>query len=56
MALINHVEWTKTCTLYRMRRENFDIVHRKVDGIEMNIKVPYRLTIFAIIINRDINF
>jgi len=33
-----------------VRRENFDIAHRKVDGIEINIKVPYRLAIFAIII------
>jgi len=31
-------------------RENFDTAHRKVNGIEMNIKVPYRLAIFAIII------
>jgi len=31
-------------------RENFDTAHRKVDGIEINIKVPYRLAIFAIII------
>jgi len=36
--------------LYRVRRENFDTAHRKVDGIEMNLKVPYRLAIFAIII------
>jgi len=35
--------------IYRVRRENFDTVHRKIDGIEMNIKVPYRLAIFAII-------
>jgi len=33
-----------------VRRENFDTAHRKVDGIKMNIKVPYRLAIFAIII------
>jgi len=31
-------------------RETFATAHRKVDGIEMNIKVPYRLAIFAIII------
>jgi len=31
-------------------RENSDTAYRKVDGIEMNIKVPYRLAIFAIII------
>jgi len=36
--------------IYRVRRENFDTAHRKVDGIEMNIKVSYRLAIFAIII------
>jgi len=36
--------------LYRVRREKFDTAHRKVDGIEMNIKVSYHLTIFAIII------
>jgi len=30
--------------------ENFDTARRKVDGIEINRKVPYRLTIFAIII------
>jgi len=36
-------------TLYRVFRENFDTAHRKVDGIE-NIKVSYRLAIFAIII------
>jgi len=36
--------------IYRVCRENFDTAHRKVDGIEMNIKVPYRLAIFAIII------
>jgi len=33
-----------------VRRENFDTTHRKVDGIEMNIKFPYSLAIFAIII------
>jgi len=33
-----------------VRRENFDTVRRKVDGIEMNIKIPFRLAIFAIII------
>jgi len=33
-----------------VRRENFDTARRKVDGIEMNIKVPYCLVIFAIII------
>jgi len=36
--------------IYKVRRENFDTAHRKVDGIEMNVKVPYHLTIFAIII------
>jgi len=36
--------------IYRVCRENSDTAHRKVDGIEMNIKVPYRLAIFAIII------
>jgi len=36
--------------IYRVRRENFDTAHRKEDGIEMNIKVPYCLAIFAIII------
>jgi len=36
--------------VYRVRREKFDAAHRKVDGIEMNIKVPYHLAIFAIII------
>jgi len=30
--------------------ENFYTAYRKVDGIEINIKVPYRLAIFAIII------
>jgi len=34
---------------HRVRRENFDTAHRKIDGIEMKIKVPYRLAIFAII-------
>jgi len=34
--------------MYRVRRENFDTARRKVD--EMNIKVLYRLAIFAIII------
>jgi len=33
-----------------VRRENFDTARRKVDGIEMNIKVPYRLALFTIII------
>jgi len=36
--------------VYRMNRETLATAHRKVDGIEMNIKVPYRLAIFAIII------
>jgi len=36
--------------VYRVCRENFDTAHKKVDGIEMNIKVPYHLAIFAIII------
>jgi len=36
--------------VYRVYRENSDTAHRKVDWIEMNIKVPYRLAIFAIII------
>jgi len=36
--------------IYRMHRENFDTAHRKVDGIEINIKVPYHLAIFAMII------
>jgi len=36
--------------MYRVRSEKFDTAHRKVDGIEMNIKVLYRLAIFAIII------
>jgi len=30
-------------------RENFDTAQRKVDGIKMNIKVPYHFVIFAII-------
>jgi len=29
-------------------RENFDTAHRKIDEIEMNIKVLYRFAIFAI--------
>jgi len=36
-------------------RETSSTVHRKIDrdvGIEMNIKVPYRLAIFVIIIER----
>jgi len=36
--------------IYRVFRENFYTAHRKIDGIEMNIKVPYRFAIFAIII------
>jgi len=36
--------------IYRVNRETLATDHRKVDGIEMNIKVPYRLAIFAIII------
>jgi len=36
--------------VYKVCSENSDTAHRKVDGIEMNIKVPYRLAIFAIII------
>jgi len=36
--------------IYGVCRENSDTAHRKIDGIEMNIKVPYRLAIFAIII------
>jgi len=35
--------------LYRVYRETSPI-HRMVNGIEMNLKVPYRLAIFAIII------
>jgi len=31
-------------------RETSPTAHRKVDGIEMNINVPYCLAIFAIII------
>jgi len=42
-------DYTYTC-IYRVYRENSDTAHRKVDWIEMNIKVPYRLAIFAIII------
>jgi len=34
---------------FRVCRENFDTAHRKVDGIKMNIKVPYHFAIFAII-------
>jgi len=37
-------------SIYRVCRENFDTAYRKIDGIEMNIKVPYHLAIFAIII------
>jgi len=36
--------------IYRVCRETLATAHRKVDGIEINIKVPYRLAIFAIII------
>jgi len=36
--------------LYRVHRETSPTVHRKIDEIEMNIKVSYRLAIFAIII------
>jgi len=41
--------------IYRVCHENSDTAHRKVDRIEMNIKVPYR---FSDIHNnnRDINF
>jgi len=37
-------------TIYRVCRENSDTAHSKVDGIETNIKAPYRLVIFTIII------
>jgi len=33
-----------------VNRETLATAHRKIDGIEMNIKVPYRLAIFTIII------
>jgi len=36
--------------IYRVFRETLATAHRKVDGIEMNIKVSYRLAVFAIII------
>jgi len=36
--------------LYRVYRETLATAHRKVDRMEMNIKVPYHLAIFAIII------
>jgi len=36
--------------VYRVNRETLATAHRKVNGIEMNIKVPYRLAILAIII------
>jgi len=36
--------------IYRVYRETSATAHRKVDKIEMNVKVPYRFTIFAIII------
>jgi len=45
----------RTPCIYRVRHENFDTAHRKVDGIKMNIKVPIP---FSDICNnnRDINF
>jgi len=36
--------------IYRVYREDFDTAHRKEGEIEINIKVLYRLAIFAIII------
>jgi len=39
--------------LYMMYRGTFSITHRKVDGIEMNIKVPFSDIRNN---NRDINF
>jgi len=51
VMLISGIIFGTPCTyIYRVRRENFDTAHRRVDGIKMNMKVPYSLAIFAIII------
>jgi len=46
----NRSTYVSISNIYRVYRETLATAHRKVDGIEMNIKVPYRLVIFAIII------
>jgi len=46
---LDHLKWD-TLYIHKMYCEISPIVHKKIDKIKMNIKVLYRLTIFAIII------